>query len=131
MGAIADLLALTADPHERHRVKARAFAALTAQVGRSVSRTIKGVVWKVTLLTAPTFTDDLLVFSVRVQRAGVDVTPPDLNPIRVYNPPILVDDPAGDIVRTWLDDQGVQQTRRLRENLPAALLAIVRELVRP
>jgi hypothetical protein len=126
---ITDSISAVTDARERHRVKARAFAALSGQMGRSVSRTIKGVAWKVTLTTAPKFTDDLLEFSVRIQRAGVNVTPPDLNPIRVHNPPILVDDPAGDIVRTWTDEEGVVRTRRLREDLPAALLAIVRDLV--
>jgi hypothetical protein len=128
---IADAISLLATAEERHAYKAHAFAALTGQVGRSVSRTIKGVVWTLTLTSAPTFADGVLTFSVRIQRAEVDVTPKDLNPIRVVNPPILVDDPAGDIVRTWVNPvTGVVTTRTLRENLPAALLAIVRDLVR-
>jgi hypothetical protein len=128
---VADALALLATAEERHAYKAHAFAALTGQVGRSVTRTIKGVVWTLTLTSAPTFYLGAVTFSVRVARAGVDVTPKDLNPIRVVNPPILVDDPAGDIVRTSTDPTtGVVTTRRLREDLPAALLAIVRDLVR-
>jgi hypothetical protein len=53
----------------------------------------------------------------------------DLNPIRVVNPPILVDDPAGDIVREWNDPQtGLPQTRTLREDLDAVLLQIAAEV---
>ena len=53
----------------------------------------------------------------------------DLNPIRVVNPPILVDDPAGDIVREWNDPEtGLPQTRTLREDLDAVLLQIATEV---
>ena len=38
------------------------------------------------------------------------------------NPPVLVDDPNGTIVRTWLNDEGVEQTRKLREDVKEALL---------
>lgn len=44
------------------------------------------------------------------------------NPLRFRNPPILVDDPTGDIVRTWTDSQGVEQTRTLREDPDQALM---------
>lgn len=39
---------------------------------------------------------------------------------RIFNPPILVDDPAGDIVREWTDDAGVLKQRTLREDPIAA-----------
>lgn len=115
--SVSDDLAGVTDPRERHRIKCRAFAALTGQVGRSIKRGQ----FTVTLTSAPTFTDDVLTFSISIERGGQDITPPDLNPIRIVNPPVLVEDPAGPVVRGG---------KRFREDLPTALLGIVRELVR-
>ena len=44
----------------------------------------------------------------------------------IVNPPILIDDPNGDIVRTWTDiDTGELKTRKLREDSQEALLQII------
>jgi len=116
---ITDLLA-GRTPAERHAIKASALAAIgAAMVGQSITR----AGWTFTLLSAPIVTASLLEFSVGIRRAGKDVTPPDLNPIRIYNPPILVPDPAGDV--EVVTPKG---TTRFREDLPAATLAIVRDL---
>jgi hypothetical protein len=127
---VADTLVGITDPQERHRIKALAFAALTSLVGTSITRGA----FTVTLTSAAIVpAHGLLEFNLKITRTsnGKDVTPADLNPIRVYNPPILVDDPAGDIVRTWTHPETQEvMTRRLKEDLPAALLDIVRDLAR-
>ena len=46
----------------------------------------------------------------------------NLNPFYFKNPPILVDDPGGDIVRTWTNPDGSTGTRVLREDLDQALM---------
>ena len=45
----------------------------------------------------------------------------DIERFRIFNPPILVDDPLGDIVRPYEDAEGVAQERRLREDPEEAL----------
>lgn len=132
MGALADQLANVRDPKERHRIKAEAMAALSDMRGRSVKRGA----FTITLSDGPRLTmvngNPLLEFGLTITRTttGKDVTPKDLNPIRVWNPPILVDDPAGEVVRTFTDENGVVQTRRLREDLRAAMLEVVKDLAR-
>ena len=126
MGVLADQLATITDPRDRARVKAQAMAVLSDMVGKSVARGA----FTITLASLSLHPrQDLLVFTLKVTRTsnGKDVTPADLNPIRVYNPPILVDDPAGDIVQTSTDPVTQEvTTRRLREDLRACLLDIVR-----
>ena len=46
----------------------------------------------------------------------------DLERFRFFNPPILVPDLTGDIVRTWTDDKGAVHERHLREDPKEALL---------
>lgn len=47
----------------------------------------------------------------------------DIERFRIYNPPILVDDPNGTIVRTWTDEiTGELKQRKLREDPKEALL---------
>lgn len=53
-------------------------------------------------LTSLGMSGDNVIATVLVEDNGVDVTPPDLNPITVVNPPILVPDPNGDVTRTAL-----------------------------
>jgi hypothetical protein len=45
----------------------------------------------------------------------------DIERFRIINPPVLVDDPNGLVVRTWTED-GELKTRRLREDHQEALL---------
>ena len=121
-----DLLAQP-DPKERHRIKAEAFAALPDR-----SRAVTRGRFRATLTSRPAVdARGALAFTLRIERDGVDVTPPDLNPVRVVNPPILVPDAAGPIVLDLHDREGrVTGSLRYREDLEAALLSIVRELAR-
>jgi hypothetical protein len=47
------------------------------------------------------------------------------NPFYFYNPPVLVPDPAGDIVKTWTDRQGTVHEARFREDVVEALRQVV------
>lgn len=50
----------------------------------------------------------------------------DIERFLIYNPPILVDDPNGDIVREWIDDiTGEAKQRKLREDAQEALLQVL------
>jgi len=116
-------------PAQRRRHKAQAMAVLNDMIGQSVDRGA----FRITLTDLDFFpAHDALRIRIRVNRIsnGNNVTPPDVNPIFVVNPPILVDDPAGDIVRTWTDRDGVEQTRTLREDLRAALREVIRDAVK-
>lgn len=130
---ISDSLAIVADPKERGRVKARAFVALTKQAGRSLT---KGK-YKALLLDAPSLLDGGIEFHIRITKGNKDVTPPEMvgpdgrpGHIRIWNPPLCVDDPAGDIVQTSTDPvTKAITTRKLREDPAAALIAVVGRIV--
>lgn len=116
------------DPRERHRIKAEAFAALASLAGQS---------WKRGRLTATVIDGPHLraairavELSVRITRDGVDITPSSLNPLLYVNLPILVPDPAGDVVRASTDPDGTVTERRFREDPRAALLIALRETLR-
>ena len=132
MGAINDALANVTDPAERRRIKAEAMASLASLAGRTA---VKGA-FTLTISSGPRLVrvngEPAVELSVTVKRTttGKIVTPPLLNPIRIFNPPILVDDPAGDIVRTWTDEDGIVRTRRMREDLVACILATLRDLAK-
>jgi hypothetical protein len=127
---IYDTLQGLGTPAERAAVKAQALASLANLVGKSVSRTVNGHVWKVTLMTAPTYSGGTLTFDLSLKRDGVDVTPPDLNPVSIHNPPVLVSDANGDIVQTWTDRLGVVHADAFREDLLQALLTVVADVVK-
>lgn len=46
----------------------------------------------------------------------------DIERFNIYNPPVLVDDPDGDIVQEYTDSSGVSHVRKLREDTKEALL---------
>lgn len=46
----------------------------------------------------------------------------DIERFRIINPPVLVDDPNGDIIREYIDEDGVTKQRKLREDPHEALL---------
>ena len=126
---ITDILEAEPDPRQRRRIKAEAYSVLTDMIGDSVDRGA----FRITITDLVFFwAVDALLIRIRVNRIsnGNNVTPAGVNPIIVVNPPILIDDPAGDIVRTWTDQQGVEHTRTLREDLRAALREIVRDAVK-
>lgn len=55
----------------------------------------------------------------------------DIERFQIFNPPILVDDPNGDIVRQWVDElpdgTKVQRTRTLREDHKEALMQVIEQ----
>ena len=122
-----ELVGLT--PQERAAHKAAAMAAMADMIGASVDRGA----FRITITDLDYYpAHDALRIRIRVNRIsnGNNVTPPDVNPIIVVNPPILIDDPAGDIVRTWTDRDGIEHTRVLREDLRAVLREVVRDAVK-
>jgi hypothetical protein len=126
---ITDLMEAEPDPVLRRRIKTQALAILDDMIGASVDRGD----FRITITDLDFYpAHDALRIRIRINRIsnGNNVTPANVNPIIVINPPILIDDPAGDIVRTWTDPQGVEQTRTLREDLRAALREVVRDAVK-
>jgi hypothetical protein len=108
-------------PEERAVYKATAFRAFPNAVGRTFA---KGPA-VVTILEAPELVGGTLKLVLGLTLNGVEQDLSGFNPLYVRNPPILVDDPAGDIVRTWVDRDGVTHTRVLAEDRLRALKAIV------
>ncbi|MEK7063779.1 MAG: SpvB/TcaC N-terminal domain-containing protein, partial [Patescibacteria group bacterium] len=51
----------------------------------------------------------------------------DIERFRIYNPPILVPDEAGDIVQTYVDFDGKEHARTLREDPEEALLQVIEQ----
>ena len=49
----------------------------------------------------------------------------EIERFRIFNPPILVDDPNGDIVREWTDIDGIPHTRKLREDPVEAIRQVI------
>jgi hypothetical protein len=123
---IYDLLQAETDPVLRRRIKAQALAAMTDLIGESVDRGA----FRITLTDIDYYpAHDALRFRLRINRIsnGNNVTPADLNPIIVVNPPILVDDAAGDIVLSGTDPvTGLPWERRLREDLREVIRDVVR-----
>lgn len=88
----------------------------------------------VTITERPHVVDGAVQLGVRVMRGTRDVTPPDLNPIRIVNPPVLVPDDAGDVelmATTRLPDgTRAQVAHRFREDPAEALRRVIADLVR-
>lgn len=126
---IYDLLQAEPIPSLRRRIKAQALAAMQDLIGASIDRGD----FRVTLTVIDYHAAyDALRIRVRINRIsnGNNVTPDDLNPIIVINPPILVDDPVGDIVLNWIDPDGNPQTRTLREDLRECVRDAVRQAIK-
>jgi RHS repeat-associated protein len=49
----------------------------------------------------------------------------DMERFRIFNPPVLVPDQQGLIVQTWVDQEGKEQSRTLREDPREALLQVI------
>jgi len=113
------MVGMTAE--ERAAYKASAYRDFPNALGRTFT---KGPA-VVTILEVPTVVSGTLRLVLGLTLNGVEQDLSGFNPLFVHNPPILVDDPAGDIVRTWVDQQGVTQTRVLAEDRLRALRAIV------
>ncbi len=54
----------------------------------------------------------------------------DIERFRVFNPPILIPDPDGDIEERWIDRQGVEHINRYREDPTEALLQVLEDTIR-
>ena len=117
MGDYENILA--AQPNERARLRAAVIGRLGNLTGQSVDRGL----FRATITDGPFLSDRTVTLSIRITRIsnGNDVTPANLNPITIVNPPILVPDPAGTI--DLGEDRGMH---RLAPQ--AALLAILRGL---
>ena len=123
---VTDALASVTDATQRQAIKVAAFVALP-----NVVNVVTVGAYTVTLVAKPVAAvNGCLQFNVKITKGGVDVTPATMNPVRVWNPPILVDDPAGDIVLTYTDPVTQQQMQAsFREDLHTCLLTIAGHLV--
>jgi hypothetical protein len=118
MGVLADALADgTLTREERHAIKVAAFLHITDLIGRTFNPR-PGVFITVTDAGR---TGRALRLAFRVVVNGIERDLSTANPFYFVNPPILVPDPQGDIVRTWTDRFGVEHTERYSENLLQAL----------
>lgn len=99
---------------ERQRIRAQAFMG-RSMVGRSV---VRGKI-TATITDGPHLHGDgnAIRVTVKLTRAGKDVTPQDLNPVVIVNPPLLVPD-------------GPPSARRYREDPEAVLLGVIADLLR-
>ena len=107
-------------PEERAVYKATAFRDFPNAVGRTFT---KGPA-VITILEVPELVNGTLRLVLGLTLNGVEQDLSGFNPLYVRNPPILVDDPAGDITRTWTDSDGVH-TRTLAEDRLRVLKPIV------
>lgn len=129
MGDLYDLLQGTADPAERRRIKAAALALLDDLVGTSIDRgDFRVTLTALRLVQAGDVpagfpANEAILFRLRVNRIsnGNNVTPADLNPIVVVNPPILVPDPSGEVTFNG---------EAFREDLREVLRSVIRDLAR-
>ena len=128
MGNLHDALRAATTRAERHRIKTAAFARLDGRV-----RTVERGNFRIRILARPASLGDAFRIRVRIERISNsrDVTPDDLNPIVVVNPPYLVEDAAGDVTIKGTDPEtGEPVTHTYREDLEANLLGIVRDILR-
>ena len=108
-------------PEERAVYKATAYRDFPNALGRTFT---KGPA-VVTILEVPQLVGVRLRLVLGLTLNGVPTAWNDDGVLYVTNPPILVDDPAGDITRTWVDREGVTHTRVLAEDRLRALKNIV------
>jgi len=117
-------------PEERAVFKATSYRDFPNAVGRTFSQGPADVM----IAEVPVLENGLLRLVLRLRLNGVEQDLSGFNPLYVRNPPILVDDPAGDIVQTWTTQvrnptthllEDVVHTRVLAEDRLRALKAIV------
>ena len=124
MGTLHDAVVAASTENERKALKAQAWAAEGLAEGWNFN--YRG--HKVELTAAMDASSGDVLFTARIEKAGVDVTPPDLNPIRIVNPPYLVEDAAGDVTIAYLDADGQEQTITAREDVPARIISQLSDL---
>jgi hypothetical protein len=84
---------LAAAPADRPRLRSIGLTSLGRKIGRTVTRGE----YTFTLMDGPDLVGNDVRIVVGIERGGVDVTPPSLNPVIIRNIPILVPD-GGSIV---------------------------------
>lgn len=119
MGAIHDALATATTEGERKAIKAQAWVDQGLAQGWNFN--YRG--YKVTLTAAMAMDSGDVVFHATLSKSGTDYTPPDLNPIRMVNPPFMVEDPGGEIAITFTDVDGNPQVRYATENVLARIVS--------
>jgi len=130
---ISDAIASLPTTAEKSAYKASAYAGLPNAVWSATVGT--SPVYTVRFSVVPVANAALLQFSIKVTKPSgninppINVTPAGINPVSVYNPPILVPDPAGDVVRTWTNPDGTTGSATFREDLPAALTRMILDLL--
>lgn len=130
MSPLVDDLAAATTPEERYAIKNAAYQSQfesppggRGEVGGWDPSITEGA--RQTFIDSVTIEGDTIRVEVRVEINGEPVNLGSFAVLNIKNPPILVDDPAGDIIRTWVDPNGVTQERRLREDVLEALKQIV------
>jgi len=124
MGAIHDAVQAAGTEQERKAIKAQAWVDQGLAEGWNFN--YRG--YKVTLTVAMEMDSGDVVFNATLSKAGTDVTPADLNPIRIVNPPYMVEDAAGDITIGYLDADGNPQTITAREDVPTRIISQLQDL---
>lgn len=123
MPRITDQLRQERDPAARDLLKRDAILEHRNQIrGRTIRR--RGITLFVDDIVpgvSATGTPFLSVTVSLTDSKGVDVTPDNLNPIQIVNQPILVPDPAGDVL--------TERGGRFREDVQAALLATLQNVM--
>lgn len=124
MGALHDAVLAAGSEQERKRIKAQAWVDVDLSQGWAFN--YRG--YRVELSAAMDLVNDDVVFQAALSKGGVDVTPPDLNPIRIVNPPYLVEDPSGDVTLTWTDAEGVEHSTIAKEDVVARITSQLQDL---
>jgi hypothetical protein len=133
MGALRDaIIAIITDPNLSEDEKkaairrAKCRAILDALAGQ-VPFTLNPVGYSITV-TAMEEVDGNLVSTMEATRQGVPVVLN--NPFVYVNPPLMIEDPQGDVIRTWTDRNGVEHSINYREAPLLAYRALVVDSVR-
>jgi hypothetical protein len=133
MGALRDaIIAIITDPDLSEDEKkaairrAKCRAILDALAGQ-VPFTIQPVGYVITV-TAMSEVDGNLVSTLEATRLGVPVVLS--NPFIYVNPPLMIEDPQGDVTRSFTDRNGVVHTVNYREAPLLAYRLLVIESVR-
>ena len=96
---ISDEIAAEPDPAKKEQIRVD---AIMAHHGQLVGNRVRdGVYW----LTLDTLEEKvgfdgvvIVALTVTITKQNQNVTPPDLNPIAIRRPPMLIADPDGDVV---------------------------------
>ena len=124
MGALHNAVMAAGSENERKALKAQAW--VDEGLAEGFNFNYRG--YKVTLAVAMDMDSGDVVFNATLEQGGTDYTPADLNPIRIVNPPYMVEDAAGDISIEYLDVDGNPVTIKAREDIPARIIEQLQDL---